>query len=177
MRRIRTVGVAFLAVIASSAMLVDSASSATRAQSLRIRESDGGALRSSEPVVVLWNFTVGSLKCRSEMFGHITTNGAKTDTFTGGSGKYVCGAASASGSVDFAFGANGKASATRVSFTIGSCTYTAGELAGTNSLSGPLRASVSGRMATKGRCPARSPELKTTAGEFLGPPGERRLQA
>jgi len=179
MQRIKTVGLALVAVMAISAALANTASSASKPKILEIKKSGNVALGSGETVTAIWEFTVGSEKCRNEMTGNVTVNNAKTDTYAGKTGTFKCGEfenGSTPGAATFTFGANGKASVGSISFAIGPCTFSGTKFKGTNTTTGPLSASVSGKMKANKGCKTKTAELKTVATEFLGPE-ERRLQA
>lgn len=180
MQRIKTVGLVLVAVMAMSAVLANTASSAAKPKILEIKKSDGSSIGSTETVTAVWEFTVGSEKCRNEMTGNVTVNNSKTDTFSGKTGVYECGefvgGGETPGAATFTFGYNGKASVGEVSFAVGSCTFSGKKFKGTNTTTGPLKATVSGKVKSNKGCKTKSAELKTVATEFIGPE-ERFLQA
>ena len=180
MQRIKSVGLVLVAVMAMGAALANTASSASKPKILEIKKSGNVALGSGETVTAIWEFTVGSEKCRNEMTGNVTVNNSKADTFTGKTGTFKCGefvgGGETPGAATFTFGYNGKASAGEVSFAVGTCTYSGKKFKGTNTTTGPLKASVSGKVKSNKGCKTKSAELKTVATEFLGPE-EKNLQA
>ncbi len=180
MQRIKSVGLVLAAVLAMSALLASAASSAPKPKILEIKKSGGAVVGSGETVTAVWEFTVGTEKCRNEMTGKVTVNSSKNDVFQGEHGLYRCGefvgGGETSGAATFTFGYNGKASVGEVSFALGACTYTGKKFKGTNTTTGPLKASVSGKVKSNKGCKTKSAELKTVATEFLGPE-EKFLQA
>ncbi len=190
MHRSKIIGLAFVAVLATAATTAGTAFAA--AEVLEVREPHVGALSPPNNYVfgrVDFSFTssAGDVSCEVDINSSLATNLAKKDTIEQGTNTendYCAGTGVFTGSHGEApsnnvpaitLGSKGKALAS-VSLPLNlpapfeHCVVANSKLKGSNSLSGVLKASFSGKVTGTG-CPTKKLAASTTLVELKGPFG------